>query len=152
MRRPSATERWLAPHAIAFDGFRWHTRAWCNENQEFRDFVISRIQDIKESRHTTIKAEDDTWWNTYINVIVQPREGLTVGQRSAIESDFGMHNGQLRFTCRKALAFYLLRQLQLDRQTELPPIAQPLELANRDELAQFISAAKKVPENQPTAT
>lgn len=150
MRRPLATERWLAPHAIAFDGLRWHVRAWCHENQEFRDFVISRIQDIKDSRHTAINADDDTWWNTYIDVIVQPRDGLTAGQRSAIESDFGMSNGRLRFTCRKALAFYLLRQLQLDRITELPPIAQPLELVNRDQLAPFISAAKKIPDIQST--
>src|SRR5579864_4085673 len=32
MRRPEPIRRWISPHAIASDGFRWHTRAWCHKN------------------------------------------------------------------------------------------------------------------------
>ena len=146
MRRTRPTTRWIAPHAIAFDGHRWHVRAWCQENKEFRDFVISRIQRIYESRNTTISAEADIWWNTDIDVVVQPREELTNDQRHAIEIDFGMTGGQLKLRCRKALAFYLLRQMQLDRPPDLSPAAQPLELMNRDELTDVLVAAQKTPE------
>ena len=40
------SSRWrdIAPHAIAFDGHRWHARAWCCDRQEFRDFVLTRIE------------------------------------------------------------------------------------------------------------
>ncbi len=147
MRRPAPTSRWIAPHALAYDGLRWHVRAWCHENADFRDFVISRIQSAQASRKTTIAADADAWWHTFIDVVVKPRAELTAAQRSAIQVDFGMTAGRLTLSCRKALAFYLLRQLQLDRPAAQPPAAQPLELINRDELSEVIAAAQKVPQS-----
>lgn len=147
LRRPKPTARWIAPHALGFDGHRWHTRAWCSENEEFRDFVLSRIQDVHSVRDATISSEKDAAWHNFIQVRVKPRDGLTDGQRSAIEADFGMEKGQLNLKCREALAFYLLRQLQLDRISDQPPAAQPLELANRNELSAIISAAQKAPQH-----
>ena len=151
MRRSTSTTRWIGPHALAFDGQRWHVRAWCQENKDFRDFVISRIQRIDESREATVSAEDDSRWNTYIEIVIKPREGLTNDQRRAIETDFGMTCGRLKLSCRKALAFYLLRQMQLDRSPDLSPAAQPLELINRDELADVIVAAQKTPKFTTTS-
>ena len=130
---------------MAYDGQRWHVRAWCQENEDFRDFVISRIQRIDASRKTTVSAEADSWWNTHIDIVIKPREGLTNDQRRAIETDFGMSHGRLKLSCRKALAFYLLRQMQLDRPPDLSPVAQPLELINRDELTDVIVFAQKTP-------
>ena len=146
MRRDIPTARWIAPHALAFDGYRWHVRAWCQENKEFRDFVVSRIQQVESSRKATKSAEADSWWSTYIEVLIKPREGLTDGQRFSIETDFGMTHGLLKIKCRKALAFYVLRQMQLERPPELSLAAQPLELMNRDELTDVIAAAQKTPE------
>lgn len=149
MRRPAPTSRWIAPHALACDGLRWHVRAWCHENSDFRDFVISRIQSVQASRRATVAANADTWWHTFVNIVVKPHAGLTEAQKSAIELDFGMTAGHLKLNCRKALAFYLLRQLQLDRPANQPPAAQPLELVNRDELVDVIGAARKVPQSVP---
>ena len=151
MRRSTSTTRWIGPHALAYDGQRWHVRAWCQENKDFRDFVISRIQRIDESREATVSAEDDIRWNTYIEIVIKPREGLTNDQRRAIETDFGMTRGRLKLSCRKALAFYLLRQMQVDRLPDLSPAAQPLELINRDELADVIVAAQKTPKFTTTS-
>ena len=151
MRHATPTKRWISPHALAFDGYRWHVRAWCHKNKEFHDFVISRIQLIEASRKATESPKADSWWNTFINVVVKPREGLTDGQRRAIETDFGMTRGRLKLSCRKALAFYLLRQMQVDRPPDLSPGAQPLELMNRDELADVIVAAQKTPEIPATS-
>ena len=151
MRRPTPTTRWISPHSLAYDGQRWHVRAWCQENEDFRDFVISRIQRIDASRKSTVSAEADSWWNTYIDIVIKPREGLTNDQRRAIETDFGMSRGRLKLSCRKALAFYLLRQMQLDRPPDLSPVAQPLELINRDELTDVIVFAQKTPNFATTA-
>ena len=151
MRSSTPTIRWIAPHALAFDGQRWHVRGWCHENKDFRDFVISRIQHIDASQKATVSAETDSWWNTYIDVVIKAREGLTNDQRRTIETDFGMTNGRLKLRCRKALAFYLLRQMQLDRPTNLPPAAQPVELMNHDELVAVIVAAQKTPEFSATS-
>jgi len=143
MRRPTPTKRWIAPHAIASDGHRWHVRAWCHENCEFRDFVISRIQAVLDQRETSMSGSNDTSWHARTDIILAPRAGLTDGQRRAVEIDFGMSRGRLKFSCRKALAFYVLRQLQLDRPPDQPPAAQPLDLVNRAELTDVITAAQK---------
>lgn len=145
MRRPSPTLRWISPHALASDGHRWHIRAWCGENNDFRDFVISRIQSVEDWRKTAVSGASDEVWNTYVDVLVAARTGLTQGQRRAIEADFGMSGGRLKISCRKALVFYFLRQLQLDHPPDQPPAAQPLELVNRTELADLIAAAQKSP-------
>jgi hypothetical protein len=150
MRRPAASMRWVAPHAIAFDGFRWHVRAWCHEREAFLDFVFSRIQKVLDVRSTTKDSNDDSWWHTNIEVVIRPREGLTPEQRRGIELDFGMEAGLLKLNCRKAMAFYLLRQLQLDKETTETPAAQPLEVANRESLVDVLAAAQKVPSSTPS--
>ena len=93
----------------------------------------------------------DEGWHTYIDVIVRPRVGLSEGQRTAIEVDFGMKLGQLVLNCRKALAFYVLRQLQLDRPSDASIAEQPLELENPTAVSKFISAARKGPVNEAAA-
>jgi len=145
MRRSAPTVRWIAPHALAFDGLRWHVRAWCKENGDFRDFVISRIQRIETSRKASVAAKGDIWWNTFVQVVLKPRVELSRAQNAAIQIEFGMTAGRLILSCRKALAFYLLRQLQLESLNPQPPAAQPLELVNRSELTEVLAAAQKTP-------
>ncbi len=145
MRRASPATLWIAPHAFGSDGLRWHVRAWSPEHSEFRDFVLSRIHAIKGSRKREIDPGTDSLWKSNVNVIVVPRTGLTEDQRKAIEIDYGMKGGRLVINCRKALVWYALRQLQLDRSDDTPLLEQPLELANREELGALIAAAKKQP-------
>ena len=38
---PEPRWRWIAPHAIGFDGVRWHTRAFCLTDDCFKDFYAS---------------------------------------------------------------------------------------------------------------
>src|SRR5258708_32820264 len=35
--------RWIAPHALASDGLRWHARAYCFSHEDYRDFVLTRM-------------------------------------------------------------------------------------------------------------
>ena len=146
MRRQNAAVRWISPHALASDGLRWHVRAWCRENSDFRDFVLSRIMDIRDSRPATIDMHTDHDWHTLMEVRVRPRTGLSQSQRVAIEADFGMTRGGLAIRCRRALAFYVVRQLHLDRTGDVPIAEQPLELENPEELADLLQKARKYPE------
>jgi len=50
LSHPAPRWRWIAPHAIAFDGFRWHARAFCLIDECFKDFLLSRILEIRGSR------------------------------------------------------------------------------------------------------
>jgi hypothetical protein len=152
MRRPDATSRWIAPHALASDGSRWHVRAWCSEHEDFRDFVLSRVQRVSDTRSSAVDPRTDEGWHKRVDVVVRPREGLSEGQRLAIEVDFGMTRGRLVVNCRKALAFYVVRQLQLDRPPEVSIAEQPLELENRSELFELITAARKLPETMQPVT
>ncbi|MBD8900357.1 WYL domain-containing protein [Rhodanobacter sp. DHG33] len=142
MRQPASTRRWIAPHAIAFDGMRWHARAWCYSREEFRDFVFSRIQTIYQTRPTHLADHTDVKWNTYNTVILRPKKTLSPAQQRAVEIDFGMTNGELHVPMRQALVFYFLRQLHLTNEHELQD-GQPIELANKDELSWLIVEAHK---------
>jgi predicted DNA-binding transcriptional regulator YafY len=44
MSAPDPTWRWIEPHAYAFDGFRWHVRAFCLKDDVFKDFLLSRME------------------------------------------------------------------------------------------------------------
>src|SRR5690606_9943876 len=65
---PEPRWRWIAPHAFAFDGFRWHTRAFCLSDDCFKDFLLSRILEIRGSRESEVPAEDDRDWTTEITL------------------------------------------------------------------------------------
>jgi hypothetical protein len=135
MRRPSATMRWIAPHSLAFDGARWHVRAWCHEGSMFRDFVLTRIQKIHTHRVSKIDATRDSEWHTYAVVEIEPRPNLTVGQRDSVITDFGMQNGKLCKTIRRALVQYFVRHLQIDG---FSSAGQPIVWANREEFKDLI--------------
>lgn len=143
MRDPAPSRRWISPHAVAFDGSRWHVRAWCHQNGDFRDFVFARIQQVYRSRKSEINSKSDTLWNTQATIILKPRIGLTKQQRLAIEKEYEMKNGALRLVTRKALVAYVARQLRLDRNEELPPAMQPLQWVNENEFKQLLNAARK---------
>lgn len=65
-------------------------------------------------------ASDGSRWHMRdcIDVVIYPRAELSERQRSAIVVGFDMKQGRLVLNCRKALAFYVLRQLQLGRQPD----------------------------------
>jgi predicted DNA-binding transcriptional regulator YafY len=135
MRRPSATRRWIVPHSLAFDGARWHVRAWCHESNMFRDFVLTRIQEIHTRRVSEVDATKDSEWHTYAVVEIEPRPDLTVGQRDSVITDFGMQNGTLCKTIRRALVQYFVRHLQIDGPGNA---GQPIVWANREEFKDLV--------------
>lgn len=77
LSRPDPVWRWIAPHAIAFDGFRWHARAFCLTDEAFKDFLLSRILDIRGSRESGVLAENDHDWNTVVTLEIGPHPALT---------------------------------------------------------------------------
>ncbi len=139
MRRPSATKRWIVPHSLAFDGARWHARAWCHDAEAFRDFVLTRIQGIHASRKSDIDPLQDTEWHTQVVVIIEPMAGLTLAQRDSVITDYGMQHGKLFKTIRRALVQYFVRHLQIDGPETT---GQPIVWANRDELKDLVDSQR----------
>lgn len=127
--------RWIAPHAFGFDGFRWHARSWCERHEELRDFVLTRVLDVGDSRPSDADIDADRGWHTSVNFILEPNPRLEPGAKKAVELDFGMVKGRTMIETRVCLSFYLERHLGLDQDEEkTPPPRQRVVLANRDEV------------------
>lgn len=112
---PDYLDRIIQPHALIFDGLRWHVRAYCNKNQAFRDFTLSRFNgDAIIEGKATQTAEHDETWNTFVDVIIEADPRFSEQQKRIIEQDFQMHHGKKVITTRAALVNYLLRRLHID--------------------------------------
>lgn len=127
--------RWIAPHAIAFDGFRWHARAFCLTKTTFRDFLLSRILENRECRESAVSAKDDRDWNTEATLEIGPHPELSETQANIIALDYGMHNGKAKIKVRRALLYYALRRLGLDTDPAArKPQDQQIVLLNREDI------------------
>lgn len=130
---PEPRWRWIAPHAIAFDGFRWHARAFCLTDESFKDFLLSRILDIRGSRESDTSAENDRDWHSEVTLEVAPHPDLSETQAKVIALDYGMRAGKGKIMVRRALLYYALRRLGLDTDPGArKPQDQQIVLLNRD--------------------
>jgi WYL domain len=139
MSRPDPIARELSPHALAFDGFRWHVRAYCHLRSAFQDFVIGRLTDVRIGDISDVDRSADQPWNEMLTLILAPHPGLSPGGKRAICMEYGMIDGSVQLSCRQALLFYALRRLKLD-QVEDPKQAasQQIVLLNREDLQPYI--------------
>ncbi len=139
MSSPEPSRRAISPRALAYDGYRWHVRAYCHKRERFSDFVFARILDHSGPHPRQPAPEIDQEWDRILTIVIGPNPGLARGPRKAIELDYGMVDGQLAIDTRQCLSYYLLRRLGLHRSTDqLQATEQQVVLLNRDELAPFI--------------
>ena len=129
---PEPRWRWIAPHAIGFDGFRWHARARCLTDEVFKDFLLSRILEIRGSLESEVRAGEDLYWNTEITLEIGPHPALSDTQAQVIALDYGMKGGKAEIKVRRALLYYSLRRLGLDTDPGArTPKDQQIVLLNR---------------------
>ena len=114
MSAPDPEWRWIAPHALAFDGFRWHARSYCEKSEEFRDFVISRVIEARQTRPAAHQTVADSAWDEIVELHIGPHPELSTNQKRVIELDYGMDDGQATILVRRALLYYALKRLGLD--------------------------------------
>lgn len=108
MTDPMPSWRWLSPHAFASDGDRWHVRAFCHKRGEFRDFVLGRIIETRESKPTDADPATDMDWHTFVMVVLKPNEQLSADQQLAVACEYQMPpNHELKLSLRKSMLFYL---------------------------------------------
>jgi hypothetical protein len=137
MSREAPVRRRICPHALAHDGFRWHTRAFDAENGDFRDFVLGRISRPRPDRKLSARPADDHDWQNFVELVIAPHPGLTPAQRQAIALDYGITRRSIRLKVRRALLFYALKKLGLDLpENTRPPHQQHIVLVNRAEVLQ----------------
>ncbi len=138
LSRPEPRWRWIAPHAIGFDGFRWHTRAFCLTDQSFKDFLLSRIIETRNTKPSEISAEGDADWNEHVTLEIGPHPELSETQQKVIALDYGMRSGRATIPVRKALLYYALKRLGLDTDPSARrPQDQQIVLLNRSAIGQM---------------
>lgn len=142
LRNPDREGRIIVPHTLVYTGFRWHVRAWCEKNGDYRDFVLSRFRGEADLMDASSHREDgDSDWQTLVNVVIAPDPRLSNAQREVVATDFGMQGEELRLETRATLVNYLLRLLNLDPLGEQQnPLAQQIVLKNQHQLQRWIFA------------
>ena len=140
LANPVPDTRLIAPHTLIYTGMRWHVRAYCEKNREYRDFVLSRLRGKPEyERKTENLIDEDEDWNTKVAVIIEPDSRLKPEQKAIIEADFGMEDGVLIIPTRRALVKYVLQRFQIDpKKLDPKAAAQQIVVRNLDELKPWL--------------
>ncbi|MBA3979203.1 MAG: hypothetical protein C0462_01240 [Alcanivorax sp.] len=115
LANPHPETRVIQPHTVVHSGYRWHVRAWCEKNGDFRDFVLSRISDepglLTAATHP---ASRDTAWQQRVSITLKPDPRLSKAQQTVIARDYAMQGGKLVLETRQALVDYVCQQLRVD--------------------------------------
>jgi predicted DNA-binding transcriptional regulator YafY len=140
VNNPNREGRVIAPHTIVHTGLRWHVRAWCEKNQDSRDFVLSRFRGVPDimdlSEHN---IDDDTSWNTPVTIKLKPDTRLSREQKAVIARDYGMTNGVLKIATRGSLVQYALQQLHVDdKLLQGKPSAQQIIISNYSDIQTWL--------------
>jgi predicted DNA-binding transcriptional regulator YafY len=132
LAHPEAEIRVMAPHTLVFTGMRWHVRAYCEKNREYRDFVLSRFRGEPDLMGASDNGRDaDEAWNTPVTVLIEPDARLNAAQQAVIAADFGMVDGQLPIETRGALVAYVLQRYGIAPNTvHAHAAAQQLQVGN----------------------
>lgn len=138
--RNSSTSRIIEPHAVINTGLRWHVRAYSEDTYDFRDFVLSRVQQaqqLTEQAESTPEYDDD--WMEVINLQLSPHPKLSEEKRKILMTDYAAKDDVIEFVVRRALLAYVLQRLSVDTTEDhsLNPNAYQLIMMNRDEIEPF---------------
>lgn len=131
-KHPDPMWRGISPHAFGNDGLRWHVRAFCHEENKFKDFLLSRCIDSRLDGEAHAAASDDSEWNGFFEVKLKPNPKLSQAQQRVIAEDFDMDNNENKLLVRKALLYYFEKRFRLDVGDVLDrPQELPVIIANR---------------------
>jgi len=115
--------RVLRPGALAWDGRRWHVRAWCERREGWRDFVLGRISAAEWPVPVSDELPVDEDWEMWETVTLRINPRLGEQARAALQMDYGMAGETLEIPVRKAMRGYLLAELFISdaNAPEMPP-------------------------------
>ncbi len=119
MSRPSPVWRWISPHAFAFDGFRWHIRAYCELVSDFKDFILGRILDAQNVKASKVNPANDYNWNQFVTLKIAAHPDLTPDQRKIIEKEYNMIDGVAQLEVRVAFIYYVLLRFGFENHESL---------------------------------
>lgn len=145
IHNPDREGRIIVPHTMVYTGLRWHVRAWCEKNADYRDFVLSRFRGEPDLMDVSEQGpEADLAWNTRLAMELVPDPRLTPMQQEVVAQDYGMQSGVLRINTRACLSQYVLQQLGINPRlsergaARLAPEAVQVVLRNASEVSPWL--------------
>ncbi len=134
-----ATDREIAPIALVDTGIRWHVRAYDRKSREFRDFVFTRMRDVRVLDDGPLAphegADVDAQWNRLIDLELVPHPSYR--SPSIVKMDYEMPDGVLRIRVRAANVGYMLRRWNVDCSPDHSLVGPEYTLWLRDPLALY---------------
>ena len=147
------SERVIVPFALVDTGLRWHVRAFDRKSGEFRDFVITRIEQptlLDEEPQAHERPDNDIQWTRIVELDLVPHPRL--GRPEIIRMDYGMKDGSLRMRVRAAVAGYMLLRWSVDASPDHSLKEEQYRLWLSDPLALYgVENAKLAPGYQAPA-
>ena len=128
---PNFIDRIIQPHHLVFDGMRWHVRGFCEKNQGYRDFVLSRFQPDNPAQLLDgadhFDLQDEVWHNQ-LSVEFMPDPRLDENRARIIALDYDMQltsNGYRKTQLvRQALLMYWIQRMGLNQYHNNPQAQQ----------------------------
>jgi hypothetical protein len=140
--KPDPSWRRITPHALGYDGLRWHVRAFSHDEGNYQDFLLSRAQEVRAPGEPGGAAENDQLWQQRFNLEIAPHPKLEKNQKEAVARDYGMDDGKRVIRVRYAMLFYVMKRLNLLRDPEKEdPRQQHIIVLNKDEARQALERA-----------
>jgi hypothetical protein len=128
---PEFAVRTIQPHHLVFDGMRWHVRGFCEKNNDYRDFVLSRFQ--PDSPAQLLDGADhfdiqDEVWNNLLHVEFMPDPRLDENRARIIALDYDMPLTDKGYRktqqVRQALLMYWVQRMGLSQYHNNPQAQQ----------------------------
>lgn len=141
------TVKELVPLAMVDVGLHWQVRAFDRKHQQFRDFVLTRMEAPQVLMNDPVsKAEmidGDTLWNRIIELELVPHPDHP--KPEIVKTDYAMKDGVLKVPVRAAHAGYMLRHWSVDCSTDHHLYHIGCALWLRDALSLYGSEADVAP-------
>lgn len=106
----------LVPLALVDIGLMWQVRAFDRKHRQFRDYVLTRMQDPEVLDNSPVLKEEtveqDVLWNRVIELELIPHP--THPRPEIVKLDYPMVNGVLKVRVRAAHSGYMLRRWCVD--------------------------------------
>lgn len=109
------SERVIVPFALIDTGLRWHVRAFDRKTNEFRDFVVTRIESprvINEEPKANEHQDNDIQWTRIVELDLVPHPRLS--RPEIVRMDYQMKGSSIRMRIRAAVAGYALLRWSID--------------------------------------
>ena len=129
------SDKWrqISPIGFISDGELWHVRAFCHNDNFYKNFTLSRFFGVQATNIISEMLPVDRQWEEEVEAVLIPNQAMSPQQKTILESEYHLKDGKLRVTIRMALYFYLKQRLHVNEKNG-DPLNCPWIIENKEAL------------------